>query len=152
MTSSWRQFTPNLRFFSILSYFCAEGQHSQKLMIKNTWSIRQAINLDFSPFKSYECLVLQWNILEKCELANEKWGRWHLLSVNCSQLCVYFLNYFSWIGSKIYQINKKSEQKKLWKSKINYYDVIPRFYNLHLNLYSVIGDVTDRSKKSEITF
>ena len=26
-----------------------------------------------------------------------------------------------------------------------------RFYNLRLNLYDVIGDVTDRLKKSEIT-
>ena len=29
---------------------------------------------------------------------------------------------------------------------------LARFYNLHLNLYDVIGDVTDRPKKSEITF
>ena len=35
---------------------------------------------------------------------------------------------------------------------MNFYEVIPRFYNLHLNLYDVIGDVTDRPKKSEITF
>ena len=27
-----------------------------------------------------------------------------------------------------------------------------RFYNLQLNMYDVIGDVTDRLKKSEITF
>ena len=27
-----------------------------------------------------------------------------------------------------------------------------RFYNLHLNLYDVIGDITDRLKKSETTF
>ena len=53
-------FYPKSVFFSVFfPYFCAEGQHSQKLMIKNTLSIRQTINLDFSPFKSYECLVLQ---------------------------------------------------------------------------------------------
>ena len=62
--------------------------------------------------------------LEICELGNEKWGRWHLLNANCSQFCVYFLNYFSRKGSKIYQIYKKSQQKKFGKSKINYYDVI----------------------------
>ena len=61
--------------------------------------------------------------LEKCELANEKWGRWHSLNANCSQLCVYFLSYFSRKGSKIYQLNKKLQQKKFGKSKINYYDV-----------------------------
>ena len=27
-----------------------------------------------------------------------------------------------------------------------------RLYNLHLNLYDVIGDLTDRLKKSNITF
>ena len=62
--------------------------------------------------------------LEICELGNEKWGRWHSLNANCSQLCVYFLSYFSRKGSKIYQLNKKSQQKKFGKSKINYYDVI----------------------------
>ena len=62
--------------------------------------------------------------LEICELENEKWGRWHSLNVNCSQLCVYFLSYFSRKGSKIYQINKKLQQKKFGNSKINYYDVI----------------------------
>ena len=51
-------------------------------------------------------------------------GRWHSLNANCSQLCVYFLSYFSRKGSKIYQINKKSQKKKFGKSKVSYYDVI----------------------------
>ena len=62
--------------------------------------------------------------IEICELGNEKWGRWPSLNANCGQLCVYLLSYFSRKGSKIYQINKKSQQKKFGKSKINYYDVI----------------------------
>ena len=37
---------------------------------------------------------------------------------------VYFLSYFSRKKSKIYQINKKLQQKKFGKSKVNYYDVI----------------------------
>ena len=145
MTSWWLHndiISPPNQCFLVFSYFCAEGQHSQKLIIKNTWALCQTINLDFTPSKSYEC----------SELENEKWGRWHLLNANCSQLCVYFLSYFSRKGSKIYQINKKLQQKKLGKSKINYFDVIPRFYNMPLNLYDVIGDVTGRLQKSEITF
>ena len=59
-----------------------------------------------------------------CELGNEKRGRWHSLNAKCSQLCVYFLSYFSRKGSKIYQINKKPQQKKFGKSKMNYYDII----------------------------
>ena len=65
---------------------------------------------------------------------------------------VYFLSYFSRKGSKIYQINKKSQQKKFGKSKINYYLIMTsfaRFHNLPLNLYDVIGDVTDQLKKSD---
>ena len=62
--------------------------------------------------------------LEKFELENKKWGRWHSLNANSSQFCVYFLSYFSRKGSKIYQINKKSQQEKLGKSKISYYDVV----------------------------
>ena len=53
-----------------------------------------------------------------------KWRRWYSLNANCCQLCVHFLSYFSRKGSKIYQINKKSQQKKFGKSKINYYDII----------------------------
>ena len=87
-----------------------------------------------------------------CELGNEKWGRWHSLNGNCSQLCVYFLRYLSRKGSKIYQINKKSQQKKFGKSKIDIMTSFARFHNLPLNLYDVIGDVTDQLKKSEITF
>ena len=68
------------------------------------------------------------------------------LNANCSQLCAYFLSYFSRKGSKICQINKKSQQKKFGKSKINYYDVIRKIQNLPLNLYDVIGDVTDQLK------
>ena len=60
-----------------------------------------------------------------CELGDEKWGGgWHSLNASYSQLCVYFLSYFSRKGSKIYQINKKSYKKNFGKSKINYYDVI----------------------------
>ena len=64
-----------------------------------------------------------------CELGNEKWGGggggWHSLNANYSQLCLYFLSYFSRKGSKIYQINKKLQQKKLQQKKFgNYYDVI----------------------------
>ena len=56
----WRHhFLQNQCFLVLSSYFCAEGQHSQKRMIKNTLSIRQKISLDFKPSKSYEC---QWNI------------------------------------------------------------------------------------------
>ena len=74
-----------------------------------------------------------------------------MLNANCSQLCVYFLSYFSRKGSKIYQINKKSQQKKLGKSKKKtIITSFARFHNLPLNLYDVIGDVTDQLKKSEI--
>ena len=62
--------------------------------------------------------------LEICELGNEKWGKWQSLNAKYSQLCVYFLSYFSRKGSRIYQINKKSQQKKFGKSKMNYYNVI----------------------------
>ena len=34
------------------------------------------------------------------------------------------ISYFSRKGSKIYQIDKKSQQEKFGKSKMNYYDVI----------------------------
>ena len=34
-------FPQNQRFLVFSSYFCAEDQHSQKLMIKNPWSTRQ---------------------------------------------------------------------------------------------------------------
>ena len=40
-----------------------------------------------------------------------------------STLCIYS-KLFQKIGSKIYQINKKLEQKKFGKSKLSYYDVI----------------------------
>ena len=113
----WRHhdvISSNQCFLVFSSYFCAEGQHSQKLMIKNTWSIRQTINLDFSPSKSYECLVLQWNIGFRDMWTGRKGvGEVALVNANCSQLCVYFLNYFSRKGSKIYQINKNSQQKKI---------------------------------------
>ena len=82
-----------------------------------------------------------------CELGNEKRGRWHSLNAKYSQLCLYFLSYFSRKGSKIYQINKKPQQKKFGKSKMNYLTSFARFYNLSLNLYDVIGDVTDQLKK-----
>ena len=39
-----------------------------------------------------------------------------------STLCIFF-KLFQQIGSKIYQINKKTEMKIFGKSKINYYDV-----------------------------
>ena len=65
---------------------------------------------------------------------------------------VYFLSYFSRKKSKIYQINKKLQQKKFGKSKVNYYDVIRQISQLPLNLYDITGDVTDQLKKSEITF
>ena len=56
-------FSKNQCFLEFSFYFfSAKCQHSQTLLIKIAWSIRQTINLDFSPFKSYECLVLQWNI------------------------------------------------------------------------------------------
>ena len=36
---------------------------------------------------------------------------------------MYIFKLFQQIGSKIYQINKKTEMKIFGKSKINYYDV-----------------------------
>ena len=113
MTSWWNHndvIFPKSVFLVFSSYFCAEGQHRQKLMIKNTWLLYYSETQD----------------LEICELGNEEWGRWHSLNTNCCQLSVYFLSYFSRKGSKIYQIHKKSQQKKSGKSKINYHDVIPQ--------------------------
>ena len=32
--------------------------------------------------------------LEKCEMENEKLGKWYSVHANCSQFCVYFSSYF----------------------------------------------------------
>ena len=42
--------------------------------------------------------------------------------------------------------------KKFGKSKINYYDVTRYILHFVPKFVDVIGDVTDRLKKSEITF
>ena len=62
---------------------------------------------------------------------------------------MYFLSYFSRKGSKIYQINKKSQQKKFGKSKINYYDVLalaracPRMYADDTNITVSANNAAD---------
>ena len=119
-------------FLEFSSYFCAEGQHSQIFLIKDTWSIRQTTNSNLSPFQSYECLVLQrtWD-LEKCVMENEKLGKWCSVLANCSQVCVYFFKLFQKIGSKIYQINK-NRKWKIQKVKKYCYDVINQIFKFSL--------------------
>ena len=59
--------------------------------------------------------------LDKCELENEKWGRWHSLNANSSQLCAYFLSCFIRQGLKYTKQTKNRDRKS---KKKNYCDII----------------------------
>ena len=110
--------------YIFLHIFCAEGQHSQKILIKNASSIHQIRDSDLSPFQIYECLVLQRNIgfQRNMNRKTRKDGTWYSLHPNCSQLCANCLGYFSRYGLKYIKQTKtrnlkiqKVKNKQLWR-------------------------------------